>query len=441
MRAHINAPITIGLRLCLDEMIEGGYTISDCQELLAAFTADGTVDYFSLDVGGNWGRVSYIPPAIYGDAEWASLCVEAKSATNLPVVYVGRVFTPEVAESVLEAGHADLVGMARATIADPTFVNKARLGFDALIRPCIGANDCIDRRTVEVIEFGCSANPHAGREHVGALPITASPKRILVVGGGPAGLETAALLAERGHRVELWEQSNKLGGQLAVAAGLRMNDRYTNLIRWQADRLHTLKVDVRLSTSATQAAVLAGNFDVVVVATGATPRQPDIEGIDLPFVHSIPDVVDGRATLGTHVLVASEDDRAAPLAVADHLCGLGHRVTLVHRTNAPSPLVGKYSIGAMLGRLDAEGATLIAMARVVNIEPGRVTLAHSYSDRRWTLNDVDSVVLATGSIGNDALYRSLKSQHASVHIVGDAFAPRRVVFATRQAWHLAATID
>ncbi len=440
MRAHINVPITIGLRLCLDEMIEGGYTIADCQELLSAFTADGSVDYFSLDVGGNWGRVSYIPPSTYGDAEWASLCGEAKSATSLPVVYVGRVFTPDVAEAVLQQGNADLVGMARATIADPAFINKARLGFDALIRPCIGANDCIDRRTVEVLEFGCSSNPHAGREHIGALPRTDTPKRVLVVGGGPAGLETAALLAERGHTVSLWEQSNRLGGQLATAAGLRMNDRYASLISWQTDRLHTLEVDVCMSKTATSEAVIGGNFDVVVVATGATPRTPDIDGVDLPFVYSAADVADGRATLGHHVLVASEDDRAAPLAVADHLCGLGHRVTLVHRTNAPSPLVGKYTIGAILGRLDEEGATLVAMARVVHIEAGAVTLAHSYSDRRWTLNDVDSVVLATGSSSNDSLYQSLKSIHPAVHIVGDAFAPRRVVFATRQAWHLAASI-
>jgi 2,4-dienoyl-CoA reductase-like NADH-dependent reductase (Old Yellow Enzyme family)/thioredoxin reductase len=446
MRSHVDRPITIGLRLCLDEMIEGGYTLKDCQQLLSAFTSDGTVDYFSLDVGGNWGRVSYIPPGIYGDAEWASLCGEAKSATSLPVVYVGRVFTPDVAESVLRDGHADLVGMARATIADPSFVNKARAGFDPLIRPCIGANDCIDRRTVEVIEFGCSANPHAGREHVGQLPATTAPKRILVIGGGPAGLEAAALLAERGHAVELWEQNTSLGGQLAIAAGLRMNDRYRSLITWQQQRLHQLNVSVRLGTAATSEQVLAGQFDVVVVATGATPRTLNIPGADLPCVHTIADVANGSAVLGKHVLVASEDDRAAPLAVADHLCGLGHRVTLTYRTNAPSPLVGKYSVGAILGRLDAEGATLVPMARVVCIDatqpaaPAQVTLAHSYSDRRWTVDGVDSVVLATGATGNDSLFRALKGVHPDVHIVGDAYAPRRVVFATRQAWHLAAMI-
>ncbi|MDP9463411.1 MAG: NADH:flavin oxidoreductase, partial [Actinomycetota bacterium] len=126
IRGKVGRPITLGLRLCLDEMIEGGYDIADCQQLLAAFTADGTVDYFSLDVGGNWGAVSYIPPGVYGEAEWAGLCGQAKQATHLPVVYVGRVFDIATAQRVLADGNADLVGFARATIADPEIVEKTR---------------------------------------------------------------------------------------------------------------------------------------------------------------------------------------------------------------------------------------------------------------------------------------------------------------------------
>jgi NADPH-dependent 2,4-dienoyl-CoA reductase/sulfur reductase-like enzyme len=127
--------------------------------------------------------------------------------------------------------------------------------------------------------------------------------------------------------------------------------------------------------------------------------------------------------------------------VADHLCGLGHQVTLVHRTPAPSPLVGKYTVGAILSRLDREGATLVPMARLVSVDEHGVTLAHTYSDRRWPLNGIDSIVLACGAVGDDGLYRTLKATHPNVRLLGDAFAPRRVVNATRQALQLALTLQ
>lgn len=269
IRRKVDRPITLGLRLCLDEMIEGGYKLSDCQQLLAAFTADGTIDYFSLDVGGNWGTVSYISPAVYGEAEWAGLCGQAKQATDLPVVYVGRVFSVDTAEGVLADGHADLVGFARATIADPEIVGKARRGAIELIRPCVGFNDCVDRSVVEGLPFACAVNPHAGNEHLGALPPVKRSQRVLVIGGGPAGTEFAALATQRGHRVTVWERNLHLGGQLAIAAKARMNTRYAEWIRWQQNRLQRLGVTVELGHEATLEDIDVVNPHVVVVATGA----------------------------------------------------------------------------------------------------------------------------------------------------------------------------
>jgi 2,4-dienoyl-CoA reductase-like NADH-dependent reductase (Old Yellow Enzyme family) len=440
MRASVSRPITLGLRLCLDEMIEGGYTIEGCQELVSAFTADGTLDYFSFDVGGNWGAVSYIPPGTYDDAAWAALAGQAKQATNLPTVYVGRVFDVVTAEQVLLAGHADLVGMARATIADPSVVDKSRRGLIPLIRPCMGVNDCIDRRVVEGLEFACAANPYTGREHLGRLDPTTKPQRALVIGAGPAGLELAGLLAERGHEVTIWERASAIGGQLALAATLRMNSRYAKWIDWQRDRLERLGVSLHLGMDATLDLVVAHGADIVATATGATSRLPDASGLDLPHVATVSRVLTGEATLGHRVLVVSEDDRVAPLSVADHLSGLGHQVTVTYRSTAPSPLVGKYTIGAILSRLDGEGVELIAMARLVAVDTEGVTLANTYSDRRWRREDFDSVVLACGAVGDDSLYQLLKSVHPNVHLLGDAYAPRRVVSATRQAMQLALSV-
>ena len=150
---------------------------------------------------------------------------------------------------------------------------------------------------------------------------------------------------------------------------------------------------------------------VVVVATGARPRVPDVPGVDLPQVVTSVAALTGTVRLGDGMIVISEDDRAAPLAVADHLAGAGHQVTLVYQSPAPSPQVGKYSIGSVLARLDADGVRLVPMARAVAFRPGAVELAHSYSDRRWTLDGADTVVLACGSVSDDALYHELRTRH------------------------------
>lgn len=141
--------------------------------------------------------------------------------------------------------------------------------------------------------------------------------------------------------------------------------------------------------------------------------------------------------LSRRVALVVEDDGPAPITIADHLAGLGHEVTMIFQTPGPAPLVGKYSVGSMLARLDLGGVRLVPLARVVDIDGGTLTLAHSYSMRRWTVDGFDSVVLACGSIGDDALYREVKRQHPDVRLLGDAYAPRRMVFATRQAWELA----
>lgn len=440
IRTAVDRPITLGLRLCIDEMVEGGYGLEECQRVLAAFTDEGTVDYFSLDVGNNWGAPSYVAPNTYGPAEWAALCGEAREATDLPVLYAGRVGDLDTARAVVADGHADLVGMVRALIAEPALLELSRRGEEDRARPCIGVQDCLSRRVVEHLPFACAVNPQVGREWEGPLPTVEAPRDVLVIGGGPAGTELAALAAGRGHRVRLWEAADALGGQLAVASKARMNQPYGRWIGWQADRLDRLGVEVSLDRLATADDVVAAGADVVVVATGAVARRPDADGLDQPHVLTAVEVLQGSA-VGQRVLVVSEDDRPGPLAVADHLAGLGHDVTLAHRSPEPAPLVNKYTIGGVLARLDAEGGRLLPHARLVAVDGASVTMANTYSGRRFTLDDVDTVVLACGSVSRTDLHAALRERVPALHLLGDAFAPRRVVAATRQAWALAAQLS
>ena len=441
IRSHAARPITLGLRLCLDEMIDGGFGVEDCAATVAAFTAEGTVDYFSLDVGNNWGDPSYIPNGWYEDHQWAPLCGRVKGATDLPVVYAGRVLDVAQADAVLAAGHADLVAMARATMADPDIVAKTRAGAEEQVRPCIGLNECIHRRLVEGLVYACGVSPRFAREAEPPPPPAAAARSVLVIGGGPAGTELAALCAERGHDVELWERQPHLGGALALAALARANHRYQDWIDYQARRLEADGVRVVLGREATPDDVLAAAADVVAIATGSSPRRPEVPGRDLPHVVTITEALRGTAELGSNVVVVAEDDGPAPLSVADHLAGLGHHVTLVYQTTGLAPLVGKYSAGAMYARLIDGGVTLVPLARLTDVDERAVRLASTFGERRWSIEGVDHVVLACGSIPADGLFLALRHRHPDVHLLGDAYAPRRVVFATRQAWALAAVID
>jgi len=440
IRENVKRPVTVGLRLCMDELIDGGYNIEYCKYLMRKFTEEGMVDYFSLDVGNNWGVPSYIQHGTFPEGHWAALCGEAKKATHLPVVYVGRVTSPRRAAEIIEARQADMVGMVRANIADPNLVNKVKLNRVQSIRPCVGLNECIHRSTVEGLGFGCASNPVAGRESEGGMQITKKRKKVLVIGAGPAGMELAGLAAERGHDVTLWEKAGHLGGQVALSSKLRMNANYAKWVTFQEWRLAEAGVRIEFNKSADATAVLAFGADTVAVATGAKVRRPGIPGDTLPHVLTVAQVIEGDVTPGKRVLVIAEDDSPAPLTIAEHIAGHGHEVTVIFPAVTPSPLVGAYSIGSMMALVDLAGVNVQMCTRAVEIGQNWVRVAHSYSGREEVLQKIDTVVLATSSHSENELYNSLKGKHAELHILGDAYAPRRWAFATRQAYDLAQLI-
>ncbi len=434
VRSSTTRPFTFGLRLCLDQMLEGGFGVEHTQRLVETFTREGEIDYFSLDIGNNWNAPSYIPIGWHDDHEWAPLAGQIKRATHLPVIYTGRVTQPEQAAGIVARGEADLVGAARALMADDQFVTKARDQRADEIRPCLGLNECIHRKMVEGLTYACGVNPAFARERAGRPPRTLRAKSVLVIGGGPAGSEAAALCAEQGHRVQLWERASALGGALAVAAQLRGNAHYGRWIDWQTRRLSRVGVGVRTGVDAAVHDVMSEESDVVLVATGAKPRVPPVPGVELPGVIKASAAIGDPSLLGERVALVVEDDGPAPPTLADHLAALGHRVTMIMQTPAVAPLVGKYSLGTMLARLDEGGVELVPLARLMAVHGGSLELMHTYSGRRYTLDTFDSVVLACGATPRTELYDALKDRHPLVRLLGDAYAPRRMVFATRQAW-------
>jgi 2,4-dienoyl-CoA reductase-like NADH-dependent reductase (Old Yellow Enzyme family)/thioredoxin reductase len=416
IRGEVGRDLAVGVRLNMDELFEGGYDADGGLEIARALAATGHVDYLHCVMGNNWGAPSYIQPHHYGLAQWSSLAGRFRAATGLPTIYTGRVTTPEAASRVVADGHADVVGLARAMFADPRFVSKTRAGEPDTVRPCIGTNDCLHRSVVEGLSFGCSVNPSTGRETEPSLPAAEVVKEVVVVGAGPAGMEVAALLAERGHRVSLWERAATLGGQLVAAGHARENAAYRTFVAFQQRRLEAAGVKVELGHEATADEVRDSGADVVVVATGARPRRPALPGFDAEHVVEGRDVLAGSVPVGRRVAVVATEDHMQPLTVAGHLVDLGKDVTVFYQTPGVAPLVGKYSIGAPMAKL-AEARTQLRVAeRVTRIDGDVVTTRSTYAATEQRHPGFDSVVLACGGIADDALFRELEDADLEVHL-------------------------
>ena len=444
IRAEVGKDITVGVRINMDELFEGGYDIAEGIEIARTLEATGHVDYFHGVIGNNWGAPSYIQPHHYGLANWSELAGQFKQALNVPVVYAGRVSTAQAGEKVIASGHADVVGMARAMFAEAQIVSKTRTDRTDEIRPCIGCNDCLHAGVVEGLPFGCSVNPRTGYEFT-PEPAAADPvKSVLVVGGGPAGLELAAAACERGHQVTLWEREPHLGGQMRTAANAAENSSFADFIEFQVRRLDRLGVRVETSTTGSAETIADAGFDTVAVATGSIPRSHEAPGAHLPFVVEGRDVMNGTAHTGQRVVVIAMEDHMQPLTIAGFLVEQGKDVQLIYQTPAIAPLIGKYSIGAPLAKITAAGARVRVMERVTRIEQGRLETANVYSGAAAEIIDFDSVVLACGGTSDNGLYQDLKERlensKIDLHILGDAYAPRRIWFATRQAYALAKTL-
>jgi 2,4-dienoyl-CoA reductase-like NADH-dependent reductase (Old Yellow Enzyme family)/thioredoxin reductase len=437
IRDAVGSRMTVGVRMNLREEVPGGYAAAQGVTIAQFLEGTGLIDYVHGVVGSPWGNPSYIQPTYFDPAQWSNLAGEVRRALSVPVVYSGRVNGPQVAERLLAAGHADIVGMARAHIAEGRLLEKARGGRESEIRPCVGGNECISRRYVEGLGFGCAVNPQTGHEIEGQWPLVSPSHRLLIVGGGPAGMELAALTREAGFEVTLWEASAQLGGQLRYACRAPRHEMYAAYLDWQERRVGDLGVEVELEHTASVDDVLDAGPDIVAVATGATPRVPPIAGADGPGVVDLRDVLAERVDVGQRVLVVAQDDHVPPLSVADFLSSRGHEVVLTYPTAGPAPLLGRYIVGGILGRLDAQGVRMRFMEEVVAIRGTQVVVRNVYSLREETIGAFDTVVLACGAVSDSGLYDALKPRRPSVHVLGDAYAPRRLVFVTKQAYALA----
>ncbi|MDK1399216.1 FAD-dependent oxidoreductase [Pseudomonas protegens] len=441
MRASTDADFIIGLRISADERDPEGLT--EDESLAAVQLLQGQLDYVHIVAGTSaslGGAVHIVPPMAVEAAYLAREAGTFKAGLSIPLFVTGRINQPQEAEAIIAKGQADVCGMTRALICDPQMPNKSDSGRAEDVRACIACNQACIGHFHKGLPISCIQHPETGRELLYGQPKpSARGKRILVVGGGPAGMKAAAVAAQRGHRVTLYEASAQLGGQIQLAQLLPRRSEFggasTNLQR----EMQLAGVEVVRNTRVDRALIERENPDHVIIATGAQPYWPNFErGGDLQVVDAW-QVLRDEVQLGRSVVVADwRCDWIGP-GIAERLVRAGHQVQLAVNGTHCGENLPLYVRDQLAGELHKLAVPIIPYARLYGCDDSTVYLQHTASGEPMLLENVDSLVLCQGHQSVDDLGQQLKGL-VPFQRIGDCLAPRTVEEAIHEglkvAWAL-----
>jgi 2,4-dienoyl-CoA reductase-like NADH-dependent reductase (Old Yellow Enzyme family) len=444
VRAKIGDRMAIGLRISGDEMEHDGL---EHHETLAAITAladDGVYDYYNVIAGGSathGGSVHIVPPMRIETGYVAPFAATVKAAIDKPVFVAGRINQPQIAETIVASGQADMCGMTRAMICDPEMAGKAKAGRLDDIRACVACNQaCIGHMQIDA-PVSCIQHPVTGRELVyGNLKPAPTAKSVMVVGGGPGGMKAAAVAAERGHRVTLFERGNRIGGQVLLAQLLPGRAEFGGIITNFEREMELAGVTVETGVEVDTAMIRAQTPDAVILATGATPRWPAIEGMDDAHVVDAWQVLRNEANVGGSVVIADWLGDWIGLGLAEQLALAGHRV----RYATSQRMVGE-GVQAMIrdqwvAELTKLGVEMTTYARLYGVDTDTAYFMQTTSGDPIVMADTETVVLALGHDRDGGLEDALADYDGEVHVIGDCVTPRTVEEAVLEGLEAGAAI-
>jgi 2,4-dienoyl-CoA reductase-like NADH-dependent reductase (Old Yellow Enzyme family)/thioredoxin reductase len=424
-RAKVGRDFLIQLRLSAEEPTPGGLQLRETKVMVPMLVEAG-LDAISVSAG-TYNLDGYhvlCPLPMDPLATHYDRAAALKEVSSVPVAAVGRIKDPLVAEQILREDKVDLIAMGRALIADPELPNKAAAGDLEEIRPCLSCGLGCGVYFMSGIGMTCTINPSAAKEEEVVITPAEKTKNVLVVGGGPGGLEAATVAAQRGHRVTLMEKSDKLGGQWRIAAVPPLKQDITAGIRYLVAQAEKAGVTIEMNREVTPKTVDDLEPDVVVVATGAAPLVPDIPGVENEIVATAIDVLSGEVPAGNRAVIIGGGQLG--LEMADYMREReAERLVVVEQL--PEAGVGLLASFArdLLSRLNEFGARIITSAKVKEIIDDGVVVTRDGEEE--TIHGMDSVVLAMGVESVDELSEQLESRAAEVYVIGDAKQPRNAL--------------
>lgn len=431
VREAIGPELILGIRLGVDDLVDNGLRPVEAAKVAQALQS--RVDYISVMVGNNnrlEARVRHWPPTPAKPGLFRDAARIIKQAVNVPVCAVGRITTVALANDLLVHGDADMVGMVRAQIADPELLPKSRVGRADDVRPCVGANVCVNE-LLAARTLACLVNPDVGSPGDMTTKVDARGSTAVVVGAGPGGLEAARRLSESGYQVTLFDRNDSVGGQMAAWSMAPSRREFRKYLDWQVRQLNALNVDLRLATTATAETIAQLEPDVTVTATGANEMPFSIAASD-DSITVVPTFDALRIGLSGTVLVFDHIGDLDGALIAERLAATGAHVTLATSRLHVGEGEGINTLFPMLRTLAEAGVNLIERVRPVRIHEGRIDLEGVFGEPGASI-EATTIVPWLGGTPETTLIEELRARGIEPVVFGDALRPRRALQATQEA--------
>ena len=439
IRSKCGAGFTVGIRMNGEDYIDDGWGIDEALRLAPLLEQNGA-DYLHVSAGVYGSKQLTIPSMYVEQGCFVHLAEAVKKLVSIPVVAVGRIKSPDMADAIIRNNKADMIALGRSLLADAQWPNKAKSGSVRTIRPCIGCCLGCIHAVLQLEPGGCVVNPDVGREYLlsdGIEPV-AEPKKCLVVGAGPAGLAAARMLALRGHTVTVCEQQAEVGGALRLASKPPGRSELMDILNYLVEELIRLKVDVRLNSPVAEGMLKALSPDEVILATGSLPDMPMIKGLyqtDMQ-VCTVTELLAETLEVGSRVLVWGGNQ--AGLVAADDLAARGKSVTVLNRREHFAEEMSSNDRYYLRERLNRGGVKLYKNAHVHSFLSDGVLFRAG--DQTMELRGFESVVLADTFVSLREAANLIKLHRERIHFIGDARRPRHLMYAINEGEELGRTL-